>query len=254
MIDTHAHVHDAAFNEDRPQMLQRARDCGIENIVTVGCDLDDTARAVACANEFGLYASAGIHPHEAKNMPPDLETAFAPFLADPRVIAIGECGLDYYYGHSPRDAQIACMRAQIRLARERGYPVIFHHRDAYDDFVTVLREEFSAGMRGIVHCFTGTGEQARVYTGEFGLKLGVGGVITFKSAQQIRDAVAAVGLEHCILETDCPYLAPVPHRGKRNEPAYLADTAQALSTLLNVPPALVYERTDATARTLLAIG
>jgi TatD DNase family protein len=250
MIDTHAHVHDKRFDEDRAQMLQRARDRGIEKIVTVGCDLEDTARAVACAQEFDLYASAGIHPHEAKDMPADLETAFAPFLADPRVIAIGETGLDYFYGHSPREDQIACMRAQLRLAKERDYPVIFHHRDAYDDFVSVLREEFSSGMRGVIHCFTGDAGQARTYVEEFGMKLGIGGVITFKSAQPVRDAVRSVGIEHCILETDCPYLAPVPHRGDRNEPAYLADTAAALATLLEIAPERARETTDANARAL----
>lgn len=248
MIDTHAHVHDKRFDEDRAQMLERARARGIEKIVTVGCDLEDSARALACAREFNLYASAGIHPHEAKDMPADLEAAFAPFLADPRVIAIGETGLDYFYGHSPRDDQIACMRAQVRLAKELGYPVIFHHRDAYEDFVSVLRDEFSSGMHGIIHCFTGDSEQARTYVEEFGMKLGIGGVITFKSAQTVRDAVVSVGIEHCILETDCPYLAPVPHRGDRNEPAYLADTATALAALLEISPERVHEATDTNAR------
>lgn len=250
MIDTHAHVHDKQFDADRAETIARARKRGIAQIVTVGCDLEDTARAVSCANEFDLYAAAGIHPHEAKDAPADISAAFAPFLADPRVIAIGETGLDYYYAHSPRDVQIACLRAQIGLARERNYPVIFHHRDAYDDFVAVLREEFTPGMRGVVHCFTGDAAQAHTYVNEFGLKLGVGGVITFKSAQTIRDAVRSAGLEHCILETDCPYLAPVPHRGKRNEPAYLADTASALGALFEVAPQRVEAVTSANARAL----
>lgn len=250
MIDTHAHVHDKRFDDDRAQMLQRARDRGIETILTVGCDLDDSARALACAQQFGLYASVGIHPHEAKAMPADLEAAFAPFLADPRVIAIGEAGLDYFYGHSPREDQIACMRAQVRLAKERGYPVIFHHRDAFEDFERVLREEFVAPMRGVVHCFTGDSHQADVYTREFGLKLGIGGVMTFRTAQTLRDAIKSAGLQACILETDCPYLAPVPHRGKRNEPAFVADTAQALATLCGVSLDDVIAVTDANAKTL----
>ena len=253
MIDTHAHVHDKRFDDDRAETIARARKRGIHDIVTVGCDLDDTARAVACAKEFELYASAGIHPHEAKDAPSDIGAAFDPFLAEARVIAIGETGLDYYYSHSPREAQIACLRAQIRLARERDYPVIFHHRDAYEDFVSVLREEFTPGMRGIIHCFTGDAAQAQTYTGEFGMKLGIGGVITFKSAQTIREAVRAAGLEHCVLETDCPYLAPVPHRGDRNEPAYLVDTASALAALFEVAPQRVEAVTSENARTLFGL-
>ncbi|MDQ2679880.1 MAG: TatD family hydrolase [Candidatus Eremiobacteraeota bacterium] len=253
MIDSHAHIHDRAFEEDRAAMIERARTAGVDEIITVGCDIADTARAIACANEFELYASAGIHPHEAKSAPADIAAAFAPFLADPRVIAIGETGLDYYYKHSDRDAQIRVLRDQLRLARERNYPVIFHQRDAYDDFMSVLREEFVSGMRGVIHCFTGDAQQARTYTSEFGLLLGIGGVFTFKTASNVRDAVKSVGIEHLIVETDCPYLAPVPLRGKRNEPAFITHTAQLLADELALPLATVLSTTDATARSLFAL-
>jgi TatD DNase family protein len=252
MIDTHAHVHDKAFETDRDEVMQRARDGGIRTVVTVGCDLEDSERALRCARQYGIFASVGIHPHEAKDAPSDIETAFAPFLADRHIIAVGETGLDYYYAHSPREAQIECMRAQVRVAKAHDYPVIFHHRDAFEDFRTVLEEEFTAGMRGIVHCFTGDAEQAKIYTSQFGLKLGIGGVITFKSAQSIRDAVRGAGLEHCILETDCPYLAPVPHRGKRNEPAFIFDSAQALATLCERSVEDVLQTTAANARAVFA--
>jgi len=252
MIDTHAHVHDKAFDDDRDAMLLRAKDAGIETLITVGCDLAESKRALECAHRYGLSASVGIHPHEAKDAPADIEAAFAPFLTDRRIVAIGEAGLDYYYGHSPREAQMECMRAQVRIARTHHYPVIFHHRDAFEDFHRVLKDEFASGMRGVVHCFTGNTEQARTYVHEFGLKLGIGGVITFKTAQTIRDAVLAVGIEHCILETDCPYLAPVPHRGKRNEPAFMRDTAQALATLCGCSLDDVLAATDSSARTLFS--
>ncbi|GAC1658871.1 MAG: TatD family hydrolase [Vulcanimicrobiaceae bacterium] len=250
MIDTHAHVHDKAFDEDREAVVARARDAGVKKIISVGCDLADSRRALDCARKFSMYASAGIHPHEAKDAPADLEAAFAPFLQDERVVAVGETGLDYYYGHSPREAQMECMRAQVRLAKAHGLPVIFHNRDAYEDFEAILEAEYSPGMRGVVHCFTGTPEQAQRYVGDFGLKLGIGGVITFKSAEQIREAVRAAGLDHCVLETDCPYLAPVPHRGKRNEPAFIRDTAVALAQLLRCSVAEVTAATNATAREL----
>lgn len=253
MIDTHAHIHDKAFDEDRDAVVQRMHAAGIQTAVTVGCDLADSTRALDTAMRYDLYSSVGIHPHEAKDAPDDVAAAFAPFLANERVRAIGETGLDYYYDHSPRDAQQRVLRAQIGLAREKHYPVIFHHRDAFDDFIAILREEWRAHMRGVIHCFTGDTLQAQTYVREFGMLLGIGGVITFKSAQPIRDAVQSVGLEHLILETDCPYLAPVPHRGKRNEPAYVPLTAQALSTLLDVSSDRVKSVTSTNAKALLGL-
>ncbi len=253
LVDTHAHIHDKAFNDDRDAVVERMRAAGIETAVTVGCDLNDSARALEVAAHYGIYSSVGIHPHEAKDAPEDIASAFAPFLENDRVLAIGETGLDYYYDHSPRDAQRRVLRAQIALARERGYPVIFHHRDAFEDFVAILREEWRGGMRGIIHCFTGDTAQAQTYVREFGMLLGIGGVVTFKSAQAVRDAVKAVGLEHLILETDCPYLAPVPHRGARNEPAYAAVTAEALARLLDTAPSEIALTTTRNARTVLGL-
>ncbi|MHB8148305.1 MAG: TatD family hydrolase, partial [Vulcanimicrobiaceae bacterium] len=204
MIDSHAHIHDKQFDEDRDAVVARAREAGLATIVTVGCDLADSARALAAARAYDVYASVGVHPHEALDAPDDLDAAFAPLLADDRIVAVGETGLDYYYGHSPRDVQQTVLRKQVRIARERGLPVIFHHRDAYDDFLAILREEFTAGMRGVIHCFTGDAKQAHTYVDEFGLLLGIGGVVTFKSAQLVRDAVRAVGLGPLVIETDCP--------------------------------------------------
>ncbi len=250
MIDSHAHVHDKAFDEDRAATVARARAAGVTAMLTVGCDLADSERAIACAREYGLRASVGIHPHEAKDAPEDIAAAFAPLLADPSAIAIGETGLDYYYDHSPRDAQARVLRAQIRIARERDLPLIFHHRDAFEDFHAILREEFVPGMRGVIHCFTGDTAQAKIYVDEFGLRLGIGGVLTFKTAEGLREAVRAVGLAPLILETDCPYLAPIPHRGKRNEPAFVAATAAKIAETLGLPLDDVLASTDATSRAL----
>ncbi|HLI96382.1 MAG TPA: TatD family hydrolase [Candidatus Baltobacteraceae bacterium] len=253
LIDTHAHIHDKAFDADRDAVVNRMREAGVRTAISVGCDMADSARALETAMRYELYASVGVHPHEAKDAPRDIAAAFEPFLANDRTVAIGETGLDYYYDHSPRDVQQRVLRAQIALARERDFPVIFHHRDAFDDFAAILREEWHAGMRGVVHCFTGDAVQAQTYVGEFGMRLGIGGVITFKSAQPVRDAVKSVGSEHLILETDCPYLAPVPHRGQRNEPAYILDTARALAELLEVAPAFVVEQSGAIARSLFGL-
>jgi TatD DNase family protein len=223
-------------------------------MLTVGCDLEDSVRAIDVARRFRLVASAGIHPHEAKDAPADLAAAFAPLLEQRVVVAIGETGLDYYYDHSPRDVQQRVLRAQIRLARERGLPLIFHLRDAYDDFVAILSEEFDPeSMRGVVHCFTGDASQARTYVDAFGLKLGIGGVVTFVKADALRAAVRAVGMNEIVLETDCPYLAPVPVRGQRNEPAFLAHTAAKLAEVLGIGPDEVLATSDRNAYALFGI-
>ena len=253
MFDTHAHVHDPQFDGDRPDMLRRAQAAGVRTILTVGCDLSDSRRAIDIAHELGIYASVGVHPHEAKTAPEDLEPAFAELLDNDSVLAIGETGLDYHYDHSPRDVQQAVFRKQLVIARERDMPVIFHQREAEADFVAILRDEWRSQMRGVIHCFSGDRAMAVTYTHEFGMKLGIGGVITFKSADAIREAVSAVGIEHLILETDCPYLAPVPHRGKRNEPAFVGLVADKLADLLGLERQDVIERTTATARALLRI-
>jgi len=236
MIDTHAHVHDRGYDDDRDAVLARAREAGVEGIVTVGCDLDDSRRALETAVTYDLLATIGIHPHEASGAPADIAAAFDVLRAQApdRVVAVGETGLDYYYDHSPHDAQARVLRAQLDYARERALPVVFHQRDAYDDFVAILRERWDRTVqRGVIHCFTGNAVQAQTFVGEFGMRLGIGGVVTFKTAEPLREAVRAVGLEALVLETDCPYLAPIPHRGKRNEPAYVADTAAVVARVLD---------------------
>jgi TatD DNase family protein len=256
MIDTHAHVHDERFDDDREAMLGRARSAGVTSIVTVGCDLGDSERALRIAATFGLHATIGIHPHEAKTAPADLAAAFDELRAGAAVpiVAIGETGLDYHYNHSPAEDQRRVLRAQIAYARAAGLPVVFHQREAYEDFVAVLREEWHPAMRGVVHCFTGDAAQARTFVTDFGLLLGIGGVVTFKTAEPLRDAVRAVGLAALVLETDCPYLAPVPHRGERNEPAFMPASARTVADVLGIPLDDVAAVTDANAARLFGLG
>ncbi|MBV8198731.1 MAG: TatD family hydrolase [Candidatus Eremiobacteraeota bacterium] len=250
MIDTHCHVHDRKFDADRDAVVARARAAGVAAMVTVGESVADSERAVAAARVYGCFAAAGIHPHEAKDAPPDIAAALRPLLADSCVVALGETGLDYYYDQSPRETQQRVLRAQLRLAREINVPLIFHHRDAFEDFTAILRDEWTPQMRGVVHCFTGTPDQARTYVDEFGLLLGIGGVVTFANAEPLREAVRAAGVKHVVLETDAPYLAPVPMRGKRNEPAFIAHTAAKLSEILNVSLPDLVATTDRNARDL----
>jgi len=250
IVDTHAHVHGEQFDDDRAAMLARARAAGVDRIVTVGCDLADTRRALDVAAAYELYATVGIHPHEAKDAPADIGAAFDALRAasTARVVAVGETGLDYYYNHSPADEQRRVLRAQLDYARTNGLPVVFHQRDAYDDFVAVMREGWDrATMRGVIHCFTGDAAQAETFVAEFGMLLGIGGVVTFKTAQPLRDAVRAVGLGALVMETDCPYLAPVPHRGKRNEPAFVVESARKVAEILAVELEDVIDVTTANA-------
>jgi TatD DNase family protein len=253
LIDTHAHVHDSKFDDDRVAMLDRARAAGVETIVTIGCDLDDSGRALEIARTFGLLASIGIHPHEAVGAPDDIATAFDA-LYEPhreRVVAIGETGLDYYYDHSSPADQRPVLIKQLAYARAHDLPLVFHQRDAFADFVAVLREHFDRStMRGVIHCFTGNAGEAATFIDEFGLNLGIGGVVTFKTAESLRDAVRAVGVDNLILETDCPYLAPIPHRGKRNEPAFMTETLRRVSEVLALDPADIEAATTRNARTL----
>jgi len=256
LVDTHAHVHGERFDEDRAAMLARAHAAGVDRIVTVGCDLEDTRRALDVAAEFALYATVGIHPHEAKDAPDDIAAAFdALRAASPaRVVAVGETGLDYYYNHSPADDQRRVLRAQIAYAGDRGLPVVFHQRDAFDDFVAVLREVWDrSAMRGVIHCFTGDTAQARTFVDEFGMLLGIGGVVTFKTAQPLRDAVGAVGLASLVMETDCPYLAPIPYRGQRNEPAFVVQSAQKVAEVLGTGVDDVIATTTANAERLFSL-
>ncbi len=253
MIDTHCHVHDRAFDADRDEVIERARAAGIRAMVTIGEDIPDSRTALEAAQRYGLRAAVGIHPHEAAGAPPDIASALTPLLDESCVVALGETGLDYYYERSPRDVQMRVFVQQLRIARERATPVVFHQRDAFEDFTRILREEWRPGMRGVVHCFTGTTDQALRYVDEFGLVLGIGGVLTFPNARPVRDAVCAVGADALVLETDCPYLAPVPKRGKRNEPAYVTHTAARLAELLGISLDELVARTDANALRLFGI-
>lgn len=255
MIDTHAHLHDSSFDADREAVLSRAHNAGVETIVTVGCDLEDSRRAMVLADRTGLAWTLGIHPHEAKDAPEDLAGAFDDMLAYVPVqpLAIGETGLDFHYDHSPRDAQVRAFEAQLQYAKAHDLPLVFHQREAFQTFVETLRAQRFDEMRGIVHCFTGTPSEARTLTGEFGFLLGIGGVITFKNADRLREAVRAVGVERIVLETDSPYLAPMPHRGERNEPSLMTNIVDRLCEVLVCDRVELLATTSRNARELLQL-
>ncbi len=225
--DNHCHLHfrdaDAA---SVTHAIATARDVGVERFVTVGCDVEDSRAAIAVAAAHdGVFATAGVHPHEAQHGIDGLED----LLADPNVVAVGECGLDYHYDHSPRDAQREVFAAQIALAEAHGLALVIHARSAWDDTFDVLAAE-GVPARTVFHCFTGGAEEARRCL-DLGAHLSISGIVTFKTAQDIRDAVAICPPDRLLVETDTPYLAPVPHRGEPNRPALVPLVGEAVAAV-----------------------
>jgi TatD DNase family protein len=233
LVDSHCHLDFPEFAPELDAVVARARAAGVANMVSISTKLSTFPTVLAVAERYdNIYCSVGVHPHEA-----DAEGAQATAerliaLADhPKVVGIGETGLDFYYEHSPRDAQEMAFRAHIAAARETGLPLIVHTREAEADTARILRDEIKKGpYLGLLHCFTSSRQLAENAL-ELGLFISFSGIVTFKNAEALREVARTVPLDRMLVETDAPYLAPVPHRGKRNEPAFVADTARFLAQL-----------------------
>lgn len=219
-------------------MLARARAAGVGLLQTIGTRLGTFAQVVAIAEANpGVYCSVGVHPHRAAKEPLEGPAQLTAWAAHPKVIGIGESGLDYYYDHSPRDVQAHVFRTHIEAARESGLPLIVHTRDADRDTADLLRAAMAEGrFTGVIHCYSSSPELGFAAV-EMGLYLGLGGILTFKKSEQLRATVRELPLERLLLETDAPYLAPEPFRGKRNEPAYVAHVAATLADIKGLAPA-----------------
>lgn len=237
-IDSHAHLDTSNYDADRADVIARARAAGVEVMLEIaGSDIGKGSLGpglkLAEEHEF-IYAAIGLHPHEASLYGDALEQTLLECSRHPKVIGWGEIGLDYYYDHSPRDVQQQVFRRQLELAIERRLPVIIHTRDAEEDTIAILRETWAeAGgtkIGGIIHCFTGTQLLADEALA-LGFHISFSGVVTFKTAEQLRNVAQSVPMERLLIETDCPFLAPIPYRGKRNEPAFVIETARKLSEL-----------------------
>ncbi len=229
MIDSHAHLNDPAFEEDVVDVISRARAAGVDVIINVGYDLDSSRRAIELAETFeGMWAVIGLHPHDAKLWTEELRDSITELTRRPRVLAIGEIGLDYHYDHSPRDVQRRVFREQLALSQELDLPVVIHSREATQDTLDILGEY--PNVPCLLHCYSGSLETARIYE-KMGHFFSFGGPITFKNAHKLRNVVAGIPLERILLETDCPYLTPHPYRGKRNEPARLPLVAEELAKI-----------------------
>lgn len=263
MTDSHAHLDQPAFKPDRRAVLARAAAAGISTIVSIGmldgdASWKDTFSLVDGLHPEGsdhsdpdlpqLFTTLGCHPHDARLFGElGAEERLRELARRPRLLAIGEVGLDYHYDLSPRPEQRDVFRRQIRVARELGLPVVVHHRDAEDDFLRIADEEDLAGCGAVLHCFTASERLARA-AWERGFLISFSGILTFKNAEDLRRTAGIVPLEHLLVETDSPYLAPVPHRGRRAEPAMVVETARCLAAARSVDPMEIEVATDANFR------
>jgi TatD DNase family protein len=253
-IDSHAHLADPAFDEDREAVIARARDAGGVGIVCIGESLAaaERARRVAVAHPGFIWWTAGVHPHDAAGFDPDRDVTAIAAALDAGAAAVGECGLDYHYDHSPRALQRRAFAAQLALAARYARPVVVHTREAEDDTAAMVREAGDAGIRGVLHCFTGSGALAEVALAA-GWCVSFAGIATFKKWDG-NDVIRLVPDDRLLIESDSPYLAPVPFRGKRNEPAWCARTLEQVARVRETDPHALGTRVTANARTLFALA
>ncbi|MCP8971193.1 TatD family hydrolase [Ectobacillus ponti] len=248
LFDTHAHLNAEQFQEDAAEAIQRAKEAGVEYIVVVGFDEVTIPKALELAEAYDcIYAAVGWHPVDAIDMKDEHLQWLEELSSHPKVVALGEMGLDYYWDKSPKDVQQEVFRKQIRLAKKVNLPIIIHNREATNDIVTILREEDAAAVGGIMHCFGGSVETARQCI-EMNFLISLGGPVTFKNAKKPKEVAAEIPLEHLLIETDCPYLAPHPFRGKRNEPSYVKLVAEEIAALKGISYEEVARQTTENAK------
>ncbi len=255
IIDTHCHIAFKDFDADREDVLQRAWDAGLEAIVMIGAGSEiagNQKNLEMTAPDSRLFATIGVHPHDADKLTSDVIAEFEKLAKHERVVGIGEIGLDYHYDHAPRNTQQEAFRRQLELARHVGLPVSIHSRDADGDTFAVLQEFWEDLPGGVMHCFGGTVEQARSYF-DMGFWISVSGIVTFKKSEQLQAVVRDCPVEHLLIETDAPYLAPIPYRGKRNEPAYVAEVVKAIARIKGLSYEDVARITTLNARRLFRL-
>ena len=247
MTDSHCHPNCKELRGDAAALMERARAAGINRMLIVGCDAEDSALAVRMANDYapyGAYAAVGIHPHEVKRYPDGLPGELKALACDGRVVAVGEIGLDYHYDLSPRDAQIKFFELQLAWARELNLPVVLHIRDAMDDALSVLRD--FTDLKLLFHCYGGGMKYLGTVLGMGGF-CAIGGAVTWKNGGDVREVAANIPIDRLLLETDCPYMTPVPFRGKVNEPSYVKYVYDAVAAIRGVSAAELSAQIDANA-------
>lgn len=253
LFDTHAHLNDKQFNDDLLEVLERSEQAGVENIVVVGFDRPTITRAMELVDQYKhIYASIGWHPVDAIDMTEEDLQWIEELSEHPKVVALGEMGLDYYWDKSPKDVQKEVFKKQIRLAKRVKLPIIIHNREATADIVEILKDEGAGEVGGIMHCFSGSVEVAQECL-DMNFYISLGGPVTFKNAKKPKEVAKAVPLEKLLIETDCPYLAPHPYRGKRNEPSYVKLVAEQIAELKELSYEEVARQTTLNAKKLFGI-
>lgn len=244
-FDSHAHYDDKRFDKDREELILSLKEKGVEKVVNIGADMKSSKNSINLAEKYDfIYATVGVHPHDVKNMNElDLEI-LAEMTKNKKVVAIGEIGLDYYYNHSEKEEQIFWFEKQLELANKLALPVVIHSRDADEECYKIIKK--SNIKKGVIHCFSGSKEMAKKYL-DLNFKIGIGGVVTFKNARKIIETVEFIGLEHILIETDCPYLAPEPHRGKRNSSIFLEEICKKIGEIKKINPQDVAVATNCNA-------
>lgn len=253
LFDTHVHLNADQFNEDLEEVIQRAIENNVKNMVVVGFDRPTIIRAIELIEKYSfLYAAIGWHPVDAIDMTEDDLVWIEGLAAHPKVVALGEMGLDYYWDKSPKEIQKEVFRKQIRLAKKLKMPIVIHNREATQDIVDILKEEEASEIGGIMHCFSGSLDVAKACM-DMNFYISFGGPVTFKNAKKPKEVATEIPLDRLLIETDCPYLAPHPYRGKRNEPSYVSLVAQEIAQLKGITYEEVVQKTYDNARQIFKI-
>ena len=254
IFDTHAHYDDERFDEDRKELLASLKEAGVDRVVNIGANMASSKTSLELAHEYDfIYAAVGVHPSDTEELNEDKIEELRILSRDERCVAIGEIGLDYYWPEPEHDLQKKWFKRQLQLAREEKLPVVIHSRDAAADTLTILKEENGAENGGVVHCFSYSAEVAKQCV-DMGFYIGVGGVVTFANGRKLKETVEVLPLEKIILETDCPYLAPTPHRGKRNSSLYLPLVVDAIAEIKGVSAEEVIRITEENAEKMYRLS
>jgi len=259
-FETHAHYDDKRFEEDRDQIIEEAKSSGVDVIINCGASMRSSRDSVALAQRFDfVFASVGVHPHDAKSLDAPKFEALKTLAKSPKVVAIGEIGLDYYYDHSERDVQREWFMKQLEFAVEVELPVIIHNRDAHEDTFEILEQgckiakEAGKTLRGVIHCFSGSADMAKRFL-KLGFYIAFGGAVTFKNSRKSLEAMEVVPMDKLLIETDCPYLAPEPFRGKRNTSAFLKYVVDKIAVVKGLDHEDVAKQTYENAKALFGVG
>lgn len=254
IFDSHAHYDDAQFDEDRMDVLSNLKDAGVAKVVNISNGWDDLLKTLELIKQVPfLYGTVGIHPCKVSELNDERMEQMRDFCSGDKIVAVGEIGLDYYWMSDPKEVQKEWFIRQLRLAKEVNLPVVIHSRDASQDTFDIMKAEHAGTTGGVIHCYSGSVEMAREYV-KMGYFLGIGGVVTFKNSKTLKKVAAEIPLEHIVIETDCPYLAPTPYRGKRNSSAYLPMVVEEIARLRGISPEEVERVTYENAMRLYSIA